>query len=195
MGIVIGLVMAGLQLKNTKEPIRTKTQVVETEVKGVEVPVDRANLRVTKKKFGQYITAKNSPVQPEKFGGYHTGTDFEIFPDEAEKPVEVRAICDGRLELKKTATGYGGVAVQSCMYHDQQVTVIYGHLKLSSVGRLVGEEIKYAEVIGILGKGFSVETDGERKHLHLGIHKGSRIDVRGYVDSKSMLSEWLDIPY
>ncbi|HZZ99469.1 MAG TPA: hypothetical protein VFK07_02035, partial [Candidatus Paceibacterota bacterium] len=48
------------------------------------------------------------------------------------------------------------------------------------------------DFIGNLGKGYSSQTDGERKHLHLGIHKGSAVDITGYVSSDDLLSNWLD---
>src|SRR4030042_789723 len=74
---------------------------------------------------------QNSPVSPEKFKGYHTGSDFEIFPEELGVDVSVKAVCAGKLLLKEYATGYGGVAVQSCALDNNPITVIYGHLKLT----------------------------------------------------------------
>jgi len=56
-------------------------------------PLDRAAERVSKKPFGIFITPQNSPVQPEKFRGYHTGADFEIFSDELDANVPVTAEC------------------------------------------------------------------------------------------------------
>lgn len=155
-------------------------------------PLDRAAGRVTKKPFGVFITPQTSPVQPERFRGYHTGTDFEIFPEEVNADVPVRAVCDGKLAVKKSATGYGGVAVQNCKIDDQSVAVVYGHLKLTSISKKAGEDLDAGEAIGILGKEYSSETDGERKHLHLGIRKGSAINILGYVSSQSQLSGWLD---
>lgn len=155
-------------------------------------PLDRAKERITKKKFGQFITPQNSPVQPEKFRGFHTGVDFEIFPEELNVNVSVRAICDGKIALKKTATGYGGVLVESCELDGQPITIIYGHLKLASITKKSGDALAKGEETGILGKAFSTETNGERKHLHLGIHKGSAIDIRGYVSSEAELSEWVN---
>ncbi len=155
-------------------------------------PVSRASERVTKKPFGIYITQKNSPVQPEKFTGYHTGADFEIFADELKTNVSVKAICSGVLKLKQWASGYGGVVVQSCELASQPVTVIYGHIKLSSISAKVGEKLEVGKILGILGNAYSTETDGERKHLHLGIHKGTAINIRGYVSAKSALSGWLN---
>lgn len=155
-------------------------------------PLDRAAERVTKKPFGIYITSQNSPVQPEKFQGYHTGTDFEIFPEELNVDVSVKAICDGELALKKWASGYGGILVESCELNGELITVVYGHLKLASIAKKAGDALAKGEGIGILGKAYSAETDGERKHLHLGVHKGSGIDIRGYVQNQSELLGWLD---
>jgi len=44
----------------------------------------------------------------------------------------------------------------------------------------------------VLGDHESAETDGERKHLHFGIHKGSDIDMRGYVAIEEELENWID---
>ena len=155
-------------------------------------PISNALYRVTKKTFGLYVTPQNSPVQPEKFTGFHTGTDFETTPEEKNIKIPIIAICTGKLLLKKYATGYGGVAVQSCTINSQAVTVIYGHLKESSINPLVGQLINAGDQIAILGTGYSAETDGERKHLHLGIHKGTDINILGYVQKKADLANWLD---
>jgi len=156
-------------------------------------PIDQWQARVTKKPFGIYVSPGHSPVSPERFTGYHTGVDFETFPDEQDTDVAISAVCDGPLLLKESASGYGGVAVQGCKLDGQDITVIYGHLKFSSVQANVGQQLAAGEQFAILGKGYSVETDGERKHLHLGIHKGNAISILGYVQNASELSNWLDI--
>ncbi|MCX6762373.1 MAG: M23 family metallopeptidase [Candidatus Moranbacteria bacterium] len=159
---------------------------------GFQAPLGRASERVTKKPFGIYITPKTSPVQPEKFQGYHTGTDFEIFPEELNVDISINAICNGKVAVKRFASGYGGILVQNCTLNNQPVTVIYGHLKLASISKNTGDTLNTGDEIGILGKAYSSETDGERKHLHLGIHKGSAISILGYVSSQSQLSGWID---
>jgi murein DD-endopeptidase MepM/ murein hydrolase activator NlpD len=155
-------------------------------------PLGNALARVTKKPFGIYITPRSSPVQPERFQGYHTGVDFETYPNEQNVDVPVAAVCDGTLLTKKWASGYGGVAVQSCVLDSQPVTVIYGHLRLSSITAKTGTAVKAGDKIAVLGTGYSSETDGERKHLHLGIHRGAAINLLGYVQRQSDLSGWLD---
>jgi murein DD-endopeptidase MepM/ murein hydrolase activator NlpD len=155
-------------------------------------PITGGMSRVTKKPFGLFVSPGHSPISPEKFIGYHTGTDFETSPDEQTTDVPIFAACDGKLLLKKYASGYGGVAVQSCVLNNQDVTLIYGHLRLSSIIPKVGDPLISGEKIAVLGTGYSSETDGERKHLHFGIHIGSEINILGYVQAQSDLSGWLN---
>jgi hypothetical protein len=156
-------------------------------------PIANALTRVTKKPFGIHVLPGHSPVSPEKFTGYHTGVDFEAFASEASSAVPVYAICTGTLAIKETARGYGGMAVERCQIGGQDVTVVYGHLKLTSIAAKVGEKLSGGEQLAILGKGYSAETAGERKHLHLGIHKGTVINTSGYVSSAAQLSSRIDI--
>ena len=122
---------------STNEPI-SSVQISN----GFQPPLDRASERVTKKPFGIYITPKTSPVQPERFQGYHTGTDFEIFPEELNADVPVHAICTGKIAVKRSASGYGGVLVQNCELNNQPITVIYGHLKLASIAKNAGDNFE-----------------------------------------------------
>jgi murein DD-endopeptidase MepM/ murein hydrolase activator NlpD len=159
---------------------------------GLFLPIGKAKERVTKKPFGIYITSKNSPVQPERFSGYHTGTDFETFPEEQNADVPVYAIAPGEIVLEKWASGYGGVLVESGEIGGQAVTIIYGHLNLGSINKKTGENLEAGEQIGFLGKGYSQQTDGERKHLHLGIYRGSGVNIKGYSSAKGDLNNWID---
>ena len=163
-----------------------------TKTPDLSQPLDRANERVTKKPFGIHITPEISPIQPEKFTGYHTGTDYEIFAGEENQAVEVKTICEGKLLAKRQVSGYGGVAIQACLINGQTVTVVYGHIKLESVTANINDDLSPDQTLAILGQGYSTETSGERKHLHLGIHKGSGIELKGYVQNESQLSEWLN---
>jgi len=155
-------------------------------------PLERALERITQKSFGLKVAPDSSPIEGERFSGYHTGLDFETFEEERNREVLVFAICGGPLRQKSLAAGYGGVVVQECLLRDQPIIVVYGHLKLASVVASVGDYLAPSELIGVLGKGSSEETDGERKHLHLGILKGMKIDVAGYVGAVAELSHWLD---
>ncbi len=158
----------------------------------LQPPLDKAGERVNKKEFGVYTTPQNSPIQPERFKGFHTGVDFEVFSEELNTEVSVYAICPGKIKLKQYVSGYGGIAVQVCELNKEPITIIYGHLKLSSITVNIDENIETGEIIGILGADKSQETDYERKHLHLGIHKGIEINVKGYVNSQPELLNWTD---
>jgi len=85
------------------------------------------------------------------------------------------------------------VAIQECLLENQVVTVLYGHLRLSSIKKNPGDYLAPGDLIGLLGNGESTETDGQRKHLHLGIHKGNATKLAGYTARQSQLSEWIDI--
>ncbi|MCL5009233.1 MAG: M23 family metallopeptidase [Patescibacteria group bacterium] len=178
----------------SSQPVATSTPVVANADAGkLLAPISKAQERVTKKPFGLKVSPHSSPVSPERFSGYHTGVDFETFADEQDAEVPVFAVCDGTLVEKRFASGYGGVAVQSCRLDNQDITVVYGHLKLVSVSAKAGSTLTAGEQLGVLGKGYSSETDGERKHLHLGIHIGKAVNLAGYVKTPAELSSWLNI--
>lgn len=177
-------------IKNTLATATSTTPSVNNAK--ISWPIIDALSRVTKKPFGLQVSPDHSPVSPERFSGYHTGVDFETTPAEQDVAVPVYAICAGPVVLKKIATGYGGVVVQSCKIETESVTVIYGHLRLTSVSAALDTSLDQGQQIGVLGQGYSLETAGERKHLHLGIHRGSAISLLGYVPDKNELSQWID---
>ncbi len=156
------------------------------------MPISDAKDRITKKHFGIKVSPGNSPVSPERFTGIHTGVDFETFPSEQDTDVPVVAICPGKLLVAEFGSGYGGMMVESCTLNGSPITVVYGHVRLSSIKAKVGDTISAGEFLANLGTGYSKETDGERKHLHLGIHKGASVNTKGYVANYSDLSGWID---
>lgn len=152
-------------------------------------PTQDFKSRAAKKLFGTYVKPGDSPVSPERFRGYHTGTDAEYGDIKADVPV--RTIAAGQVVAAQYVDGYGGaVAVDSKIGNKSRI-VIYGHL---DPGRLpkVGQKLKQAEHFGYLGKAYSKQTDGERRHLHLAILRDDSLNWRGYVQSKSDLSAWLN---
>lgn len=153
-------------------------------------PLDRIGEREIKKSFGIYVEPASSPVQPERFQGYHTGVDFEVLPDEGD--VMVKAVCAGRVLVKQFVSGYGGVVVTSCLLDGKSITVLYGHLDLDSVGLSEWDEVGVGQDVGLLGDGFTEETDGERSHLHLAFHKGEAVKYAGYVGNEADLANWID---
>lgn len=153
-------------------------------------PTAEFTLRITKKPFGLYISPDTSPVQPERFQGYHTAVDveFEDVPDN----VPVYAIADGTVRQSRYVSGYGGLVVIEHGEGADKFYSLYGHLRLST---LPDDEsvIERGKTIGVLGTGYSTETDGERKHLHFGIITSSSIDIRGYVQNTTDLNQmWRD---
>lgn len=195
---LIVLALAGL-LFHKKHPAQSKS--TQTQIPALQpppaaktavvAPIDNADARVTKKPFGLHVTPQNSPVKPERFSGYHTGTDFETTPAEANIGIAFKAICSGKILQKRTASGYGGLLVQACSINNQPVTVVYGHVSLKSIAKNVGDNLVQGEQIGVLGHSPD-ETDGERKHLHLGIHLGTGVNVAGYTPNPLQLGQWLD---
>lgn len=162
----------------------------EKQVENVlSAPVAEFMQRITKKPFGIYVTPQNSPVMPEKFTGYHTAIDVEY--EDTSTDVPVYAVSDGKVVLSRTASGYGGVIAIEININDQNHTIIYGHIRPSTLPKM-GSEVKKGEQIGLLGIGYSAETDNERKHLHFGILSDNRIDLRGYVQNEPELSGWID---
>lgn len=155
-------------------------------------PIDRADERVTKKPFAIEIVAGHSPVENDRFSGYHVGVDFETFPEEQDADIPVYAMCDGPVILKTWARGYGGVLVQRCVLDGADVHVLYGHIALASASSNEGDTLARGDRVAVLGEGGSEETDGVRKHLHLGVHAGSELDIRGYVQDAGEISGWLD---
>jgi murein DD-endopeptidase MepM/ murein hydrolase activator NlpD len=143
--------------------------------------------RITKKPFGIHITPNSSPVKPEKFTGYHTGVDAEY--EDILTEVPVHAIHSGKIIYSGFVKGYGGLVAQSLNYKNSEYIVLYGHLAPSSLSPL-GTVLTTGQSIGVLGKGYSPETDGERRHLHLAIIKGSKLNLKGYVSQEVDLALW-----
>jgi murein DD-endopeptidase MepM/ murein hydrolase activator NlpD len=191
--LAVFLVRGGI-LKNKTQLNKTQSVAVQTTpvAPSLVLPIDSNVERISKKFSGTYVTPQNSPVSPERFKGYHNGLDFETFSNEKNIDVSIKAICSGPLVFKRMVSGYGGVAIQRCKINSQDVTVLYGHIRLSSIAYKINAQLKAGDTIGVLGTGYSSETDGERKHLHLGIHKGTAINLAGYVQDKSQLIGWLD---
>lgn len=160
----------------------------------VRQPIDQAGNRATPLAFGTRVTpdsASNPITPPERFSGTHVGLDFEISRSELEADVSVYAICDGDIVYGGFAEGYGGLVVQRCTLAGEDVTVLYGHLSLESLPAK-GSRVAPGERIAVLGAARSRDTDGNRKHLHLGIHRGPDIDERGYVQTEDEMAEFMD---
>jgi len=151
-------------------------------------PAAEFKTRVTKKPFGIKISPKNSPIQPERFSGYHTGADGEYADIATDVPV--MAISDGEIVTARTASGYGGVMVLKFQLNEQDWYAVYGHVRPSSM-KQAGTKVARGQELAVLGTGYSAETDGERRHLHLGI--ANKNTITGYVSSQEELKAiWID---
>jgi len=168
-------------------PKSDEQESITIEESQIVFPIAEFEEKITKKPFGIYITPQNSPIQPERFTGYHTGVDVEYEETTAEVPVF--AIADGEIVLARWVPGYGGVIILKSNFENQDLYIFYGHLSQQSFIKNV--QVKKGEQIAVLGKGQTQETDFERKHLHFGIIK-NRIDLRGYVETEEELDGWFD---
>jgi len=197
IAVAIVVIMLDLVWRKSlrKEPISTITptaipsimQTIGEKKLQFAEPVAGFKQRITKKFFGTYITPQNSPVSPEKFKGFHTGVDAEY--EDVKTDVKVSAIADGEVVSSRIASGYGGVLVIRHTIDGQIMYGVYGHLRADSMIKS-GEVVTKGQQIAVLGTGYSQETDGERRHLHLGIAKNNTI--KGYVNTKEELNNWLD---
>lgn len=161
---------------------------------GFSQPLEHATNRPTPLHFGLHVTpdpADNPIDPPERFTGYHVATDYEVSADELDTPTPVYGICRGKVVYSGFAEGYGGLLIQRCTLDGEPISVIYGHL--SRTGLLEdGVTVKSGQQIGYLADAHSTDSDGNRKHLHLGIHKGKALDMRGYVQTEAEIAEYVD---
>lgn len=149
--------------------------------------------RIKIRKFSQYF-GPNDPKPAMECGrvfvGFHDGDDLEVASSEKNSDVPVKAVVSGKIVQAGHVNGYGGLLIESGELAGEPVTIYYGHVDLGSISKKVGDTVEAGEEIANLGEGCSSETDGERKHLHFAIKKGKDVDVRGYVPSEQVLSNW-----
>jgi hypothetical protein len=157
-------------------------------------PIPSARNRPVALGFGMHVTAnaKENPIDPpERFEGYHAGRDYEVLASELDKEIPISSICSGSVLYSGYAEGYGGVLTQRCNINGESMTVIYGHLDSNGLTP-EGTILAAGDRLGKLAPARSVWSDGNRKHLHLGIHKGEVPDMRGYVQEPMELEEFID---
>jgi len=153
-------------------------------------PVSGFKTRITKKSFGIFISPENSPVENDRFLGYHNGVDAEF--EDVEGDVPVKAIADGIIIFRDWVSGYGGVIVIKHTIKDISFLALYGHVDPASLPPSTITTVKAGQQIAILGDNHSEETDGVRKHLHFSILPGEELDFHGYVQTEEELGKWLN---
>lgn len=158
-------------------------------------PLQRVEDRPKLLTFGLYVTPdpEQNPIDPpERFTGYHTALDLEIFEEEKSVEVPVTAACSGEVVYAGQAEGYGGVIVHRCNVQNEDVTVLYGHIDPSSFSVKVGDVVSTGKFLANLGDDKTAETGDTRKHLHFGVHKGREVVLLGYVQTQGELQNFLD---
>ncbi|MFY9493072.1 MAG: M23 family metallopeptidase [Minisyncoccia bacterium] len=142
---------------------------------------------------------ENQTVNPfgvyrsNRFLGYHSGVDVEVDSGDINRKVPVYSIFEGEVKEVELANGYGGVVAVKHSFGDIDLIGIYGHVRLWDVKAKVGQKIGAGAVIGYLGADYSSETDGERKHLHFGLSRQEKVDIRGYVEGLDELKkDWIN---
>lgn len=164
----------------------TNTSITEEKTLKYSYPIQDFFSRITKKTFSQFVDPENSPVENEKFTGFHTGVDIE-YTDRQNEEIPVYSISDGKVLSATTIDGYGGfLAIEH-----EDIISIYGHLSPQSLPK-TDDIITKGQKVGFLGEGGTTETNGERKHLHFAIINGKTIDYRGYVETKDELNKWIN---
>lgn len=159
-----------------------------------QYPLEKTLQREQYKKFAQYIDSafyeNTQNLYPSKFTGFHAGVDLEIFPEELNQLVPLSAISRGEIIYYGNVQGYGGLILQKL---ENGYTVLYGHLKLNQNLTKVGDTVKTGDAIAYLGDAASSETEGERKHLHLGLYRGTDNYFKGYeINKTALLEKWID---
>ncbi len=158
-------------------------------------PLERSGAREKLLTFGLHVTPdpETNPIDPpERFTGFHSALDLEILKGEENKDVPVYAVCAGEVVTAAYAEGYGGVIVHRCTLDGQPVTVLYGHISRESFTVKPGDTVTKGQKLASLAAGRTVDSGENRKHLHLGIHKGEATDMLGYVQEEAALKDFID---
>lgn len=148
----------------------------------VALPIEEYAARRTLKTHGEYIE--------DRFTGYHAGDDIEY--GDIESDVPVYAIADGVVQRVETVSGYGGLIVVEHTVEGRKITALYGHLDIAQAQVSTVDEITIGQQLGILGDHESIQTDGERKHLHFALYEGADQRVNGYVQTADELADWIN---
>jgi murein DD-endopeptidase MepM/ murein hydrolase activator NlpD len=150
--------------------------------------------RLTKKWYGKRVVPADQAdfACGDAFFGFHTGDDLEARENELHQELPVFAIADGVARQVGRMSGYGGLIVIEHELAGDVFTVYYGHIALGSTTLRAGAQVTAGQRLARLGNHCSTETDGERKHLHFAIRRGTTINVRGYVGSEAELAAWVN---
>jgi murein DD-endopeptidase MepM/ murein hydrolase activator NlpD len=162
-------------------------------------PISNFSSRATENLFGSYFAPGGSSNPDRKvcknatyYSGYHTAIDLETTADETNSSVPVLAIASGIVRQAGSVSGYGGLIVIEYDLSGSKYTAYYGHVDISTVSLKKDQKVNIGDKLGELGAACSSSNGDVRKHLHFGLHKGTAIDVCGYVPNQNELSAWVD---
>lgn len=209
--LIIGVIYLILKSNNTKKSsnqtsVKTTTSVTsataaiaKTPESRYDYPTDQYSKRLSKNPYGTFYPSSSphtldSDVCPGaiKYSGYHTGDDLETFVDEKNSAVSVHSIYNGTVLKAQNVSGYGGIIVILYNINGQDYTAYFGHIDLSTAQVKSGSYVNTGDKLAELAAACSGANDNVRKHLHFAIHRGSQIDYKGYVTTKSALGAWVD---
>lgn len=176
----------------TAEPILNPSPTTQIN-SSLFYPTTRYTDRLTIRPYGQQVGATDNQgfTCGDPFTGIHNADDLEALSGEIGATVPVYAIASGTIKMAEPVAGYGGLVVIEHIINGKMITSYYGHVALDS-NYTIGKHVNAGEQIAKLGEDCSADTSNERKHLHFSIREGSSIDVRGYIESETELSEWLN---
>lgn len=181
----------GIISSKTAQPTTATTAIMTDITPVITKPIDKTLTlpiqgfaeRQTIKLFDQWVS--------DRFTGYHLGEDIEYTDTDADVPVY--SIATGTVRyIGAHVNGYGGVLEISYTVDDEKITALYGHLNLVKTALRAGQTVGLGQTLAYLGKGFSTQTDGERKHLHFGLYTGSAFRINGYTKTKADMAGWLN---
>ncbi len=164
--------------------ISVKTIKPEISTGDIVLPIAEYGERLRYKAFGEYIQ--------DRFKGFHVGDDIEYQTEQEEIPVV--AIANGTVIHKGTVEGYGGLIIVKHIIDGKSLKALYGHIDLLSSKLKKDDNVIMGQFLANLGDPESIETDGERKHLHFGIYEGDDLRLQGYEASLEKLANWIN-PY
>lgn len=187
------------QSNQTPTSTSTPTPAANQPAPTLVYPITQFADRITTNDFGQHwpaggTTNPDIKVCPKAtyYVGFHTANDLETFANEQNTPVPVYAIAAGTVKEAGPVSGYGGLIVLESTINGSVNTIYYGHIDLGTKTVTAGDSVSAGQKIAELGPACSPTNGNVRKHLHFGMHKGTAVDVKGYVPSQSDLSAWTD---
>lgn len=178
--------------KELMKKFKTTDLVAVTETKQYQEMIKRGFiLRSGEERI--YYGQKPGQPSEDKQTNIHLGVDYvmesgsNVFAINDGKIIEMEVINKNKQELFQKSNqeiyhgegGYGNMLLLEHQLNGRIFYSLYGHLAASKKPFKIGDFIKGGQIIGIIGKSFSLENGGWPAHLHFNILK-ERSAVAGY---------------